>query len=65
MTFLQGNGRYEKALAAVDKPGQFAQELQKAGYATDPQYARKINQIARQMQTYQTVAAVSTPSTNG
>jgi flagellar protein FlgJ len=65
VTFLQGNGRYEKALAAVDKPGQFAQELQKAGYATDPQYARKINQIARQMQTYQTVAAVSTPSTNG
>lgn len=65
VTFLQGNGRYEKALAAVDKPGQFAQELQKAGYATDPHYARKINQIARQMQTYQTVAAVSTPSTNG
>ena len=25
------------------------QELQRAGYATDPQYARKVAQIARQM----------------
>ena len=65
VSFLQGNGRYEKALASTDKPEQFARELQKAGYATDPQYARKIAQIARQLQTYQTVAAVSTPSTNG
>ena len=65
VSFLQGNGRYEKALASTDKPEQFARELQKAGYATDPQYARKIAQIAQQMQTYQTVAAVSTPSTNG
>lgn len=65
VSFLQNNGRYEKALATTDKPEQFARELQKAGYATDPQYARKIAQIARQMQTYQTVAAVSTPSTNG
>lgn len=65
VSFLQGNGRYEKALANTDKPEQFARELQKAGYATDPQYARKIAQIARQMQTYQAVAAVSTPSTNG
>lgn len=65
VSFLQGNDRYEKALASTDKPEQFARELQKAGYATDPQYARKIAQIARQMQTYQTVAAVTTPSTNG
>ncbi|PTS83641.1 flagellar assembly peptidoglycan hydrolase FlgJ [Pseudomonas sp. HMWF032] len=65
VSFLQGNGRYEKALAVTDKPEQFARELQKAGYATDPQYARKIAQIARQMQTYQTVAAVSTPSISG
>ncbi|WP_298188024.1 flagellar assembly peptidoglycan hydrolase FlgJ [uncultured Pseudomonas sp.] len=65
VSFLQGNGRYEKALATTDKPEQFARELQKAGYATDPQYARKIAQIARQMQTYQTVAAVNSPSTSG
>jgi flagellar protein FlgJ len=57
VNFLQGNGRYEKALTSTDNPEQFARELQKAGYATDPQYARKISQIARKMQTYQTVAA--------
>jgi flagellar protein FlgJ len=65
VSFLQGNQRYEKALSKTDKPEQFAQELQKAGYATDPSYARKIAQIARQMQTYETVAAVSMPSEKG
>ena len=30
-------------------------------HATDPQYARKVAQIARQMQTYQAVAAAGTP----
>lgn len=56
--FLQSNGRYQKALSLADNSEQFAHELQKAGYATDPQYARKINQIARKLQTYQTVASV-------
>ncbi|MHA6494570.1 flagellar assembly peptidoglycan hydrolase FlgJ [Pseudomonas borbori] len=65
VSFLQNNGRYQGALKSTDNPERFVRELQQAGYATDPQYARKINQIARQMQTYQTVAAVSTPSTNG
>ena len=56
--FLKTNGRYQKALGAADNSEQFARELQKAGYATDPQYASKINQIARKLQTYQTVAAI-------
>ncbi|UVE16388.1 flagellar assembly peptidoglycan hydrolase FlgJ [Pseudomonas sp. LS44] len=55
--FLQSNGRYGDALDATDNPTQFVKELQAAGYATDPQYARKVAQIAKQMQTYQTVAA--------
>ena len=42
----------------TDKPERFVRELQHAGYATDPQYARKVTQIARQMQTYQAVASV-------
>ena len=63
VSFLQSNGRYEKALNATQNPEQFARELQKAGYATDPQYARKIGQIARQMQTYQAVASVDSPQT--
>jgi flagellar protein FlgJ len=63
VSFLQGNGRYQEALAVADKPERFVRELQEAGYATDPQYARKIAQIARQMQTYQAVAAVDSPTT--
>ena len=63
VSFLQGNGRYQEALAAADNPERFVRELQEAGYATDPQYARKIAQIARQMQTYQAVAAADSPIT--
>lgn len=55
--FLQGNGRYQEALKSADNPDKFMSELQKAGYATDPRYASKVNQIARQLQTYQMVAA--------
>ena len=65
VSFLQGNGRYEKALASTENPEQFARELQKAGYATDPQYARKVAQIARQMSTYQTIAASGLAATQG
>ncbi|MBS7663079.1 flagellar assembly peptidoglycan hydrolase FlgJ [Pseudomonas lalucatii] len=57
VSFLQNNGRYEKALNATDNPERFVRELQQAGYATDPHYARKVAQIARKMQTYQAVAA--------
>ena len=63
VSFLQGNGRYQQALGATSNPERFVHELQKAGYATDPQYARKVGQIARQMQTYQAVAAVDSPTT--
>jgi flagellar protein FlgJ len=65
VSFLQSNGRYEKALDATQNPEQFARELQKAGYATDPQYARKVTQIARQMSTYQTIASSDTALTRG
>ncbi|MHC5347900.1 flagellar assembly peptidoglycan hydrolase FlgJ [Pseudomonas sp. A46] len=63
VSFLENNNRYDNALDVADKPEQFVRELQKAGYATDPQYARKITQIARGMQTYQTVAAVGGTTT--
>jgi flagellar protein FlgJ len=43
--FLQAK-RYEKAMAAGTDIEQYAQELQQAGYATDPQYAQKITRIA-------------------
>ena len=57
VSFLQSNGRYERALDSAGNGEQFARELQKAGYATDPDYARKISQIARKLQTYQMIAA--------
>lgn len=42
---LDSNPRYEKAIAAADDPKKYVQELQKAGYATDPTYADKIYKI--------------------
>ncbi len=42
LAFLQGNRRYQGALDSAQDPARFADELQKAGYATDPNYAAKI-----------------------
>jgi flagellar protein FlgJ len=47
---LRGNPRYENVLANAqeqDAAG-FAQGLQKAGYATDPNYAAKLTRIIKQ-----------------
>ncbi|WP_166364038.1 flagellar assembly peptidoglycan hydrolase FlgJ [Pseudomonas akapageensis] len=63
VTLLQSNDRYQEVLKSADKPEQFVRELQKAGYATDPDYASKISQIAKQMKSYQSFAAAGT-STN-
>jgi len=43
--FLQANPRYRGALAVSNDPTAFTNALQSAGYATDPQYARKIQSI--------------------
>lgn len=64
VSFLQSNGRYSQALQSTANPERFVNELQQAGYATDPNYARKISQIAQKMQTYQQVAGVELPRTN-
>ena len=45
--FLQENPRYSQALADKSDPERFARALQKAGYATDPQYADKLIAIMR------------------
>ncbi|MDH2431317.1 flagellar assembly peptidoglycan hydrolase FlgJ [Pokkaliibacter sp. MBI-7] len=47
LSFLKQNGRYQQALANSTNGEAYVQELQKAGYATDPNYASKISQIAR------------------
>ncbi|MBD1550662.1 flagellar assembly peptidoglycan hydrolase FlgJ [Pseudomonas typographi] len=56
---LQNNDRYQDVLRSADNPEQFVKELQKAGYATDPNYASKITAIAKQLQSYETYAASS------
>ena len=43
--FLNENPRYQEALNNTAKPAAFLDSLQKAGYATDPNYADKIKQV--------------------
>lgn len=42
---LSSNPRYAQTLAAGQNAAQFAAQLQKAGYATDPNYAQKLTQV--------------------
>ncbi|TFW25033.1 flagellar assembly peptidoglycan hydrolase FlgJ [Duganella callida] len=44
---LASNPRYEKVLASAGDAASFAQGLQKAGYATDPNYASKLTSIIK------------------
>lgn len=44
---LAGNPRYEKVLASGGDASSFARGLQKAGYATDPNYAAKLTNIIK------------------
>ncbi|GGC07725.1 flagellar rod assembly protein/muramidase FlgJ [Marinobacterium zhoushanense] len=43
--FIQNNPRYGEALKQVGDPVSYLQALQRAGYATDPEYADKIGRI--------------------
>ena len=43
--FIQSNPRYQPALEKSYNPAAYARELQQAGYATDPDYARKIDRV--------------------
>jgi flagellum-specific peptidoglycan hydrolase FlgJ len=50
---LLQNSRYAKAMQNKNNPDQFARELQKAGYATDPAYASKLISIMKSNNFYQ------------
>nr|WP_178120667.1 flagellar assembly peptidoglycan hydrolase FlgJ [Pseudomonas sp. PB101] len=63
VTLLQTNNRYQDVVKSADNPEQFVRELQRAGYATDPNYASKISQIAKQMTSYQNYAAAGVSTT--
>ncbi|WP_372963965.1 flagellar assembly peptidoglycan hydrolase FlgJ [Marinobacter sp.] len=43
--FLQSNPRYKEVLSSAGEPEVFAEKLQQAGYATDPEYGSKIRRI--------------------
>ena len=43
--FIKTNPRYQEALSAADNIHDYWQELQAAGYATDPAYAKKLANI--------------------
>lgn len=45
VSFLESNPRYRDVLSVADQPEVFAEKLQEAGYATDPNYGNKIRQI--------------------
>jgi flagellar protein FlgJ len=45
VSFLQSNPRYREALSATADTGRYFTALQEAGYATDPDYARKIEAV--------------------
>src|SRR5262245_53815880 len=46
-TLLSTEPRYAEALARGDDVAGFARALQEGGYATDPDYARKLEELAR------------------
>ncbi len=45
VSLLKSDSRYSRAIDVAQDPARFADELQKAGYATDPHYAAKILRV--------------------
>lgn len=45
ISFLKDSPRYQVALQSAADPSAYLNQLQQAGYATDPQYAQKISNI--------------------
>jgi len=55
---VRGNQRYAPALAAAGNNHAYASALQRAGYATDPQYAAKLTSIAHGPRLNRAIAAL-------
>ena len=52
---MASNPRYAAVLKAGDSVGSFAQGLQRAGYATDPDYASKLTRTIAMAQSLRRV----------
>lgn len=59
VNLLRGSPRYAPALAAAGNNHAYASALQRAGYATDPQYATKLTAIAHGPRLNRALAALS------
>lgn len=59
INFLQQNPRYDKALKTTNNPEQYLAELQTAGYATDPNYAKKIMQVLNRSEFSEAINSVA------
>lgn len=49
LKFIKENPRYEKAVGKSYSPDEYFEEIQRAGYATDPNYADKLKKISRKI----------------
>lgn len=47
VTFIKSNPRYQPALAVAGNPEDYVSEIHKAGYATDPDYTRKVMDVMK------------------
>lgn len=47
VSFVRDNPRYRQALDKVSDPQQYFEAIQKAGYATDPNYANKVMSVLK------------------
>ena len=61
---INENPRYQQARAKTDSSQAYAAELQKAGYATDPQYAAKLHRVIQSAQAAQRAAAAAAQTIN-
>jgi len=46
---MTNNPRYEKVMANLNNVNNYAQAMQKAGYATDPHYASKLASVIQKV----------------
>jgi flagellum-specific peptidoglycan hydrolase FlgJ len=61
---IRNNPRYENALGTGSDVAGFASALQEGGYATDPNYARKVESVAREIRALTTDEHIK-PAANG